>query len=121
MEENEDRFSCIQSTGGRSEEANKRMENLNIWKKSKMTDFWSKAVQKKNQVINESLLPISHETTESVTINDKTNPQPSTKTPPSTTNTVAPIPAQEEVKQKINTQNDKLVDLYRKRDLTLTK
>ena len=28
------------------------MENLNIWKKSKMTDFWSKAVQKKNQVIN---------------------------------------------------------------------
>ena len=33
---------------------------------------------------------ISQETTESVTINDKTNPQTSTETPPSTTNTTAP-------------------------------
>ena len=52
-----------------------------------MTDFWSKAVQKiKSKVTYESLSTISQETTESVTINDKTNPQPSTETPPSTTN-----------------------------------
>ena len=52
-----------------------------------MPDFWSKAVQKiKSKVTYESLSTISQETTESVTINDKTNPQPSTETPPSTTN-----------------------------------
>ena len=50
-----------------------------------------------------------------MTINDKTNPQPSTETPPSTTNTAAPTPS-----QKINTENninDILVSLYQKRDL----
>ena len=56
-----------------------------------MTDFWSKAIQKiKSKVANGSLPTISQETTESVTINDKTNPQTSTETPPSTTNTTAP-------------------------------
>ena len=56
-----------------------------------MTDFWSKAIQKiKSKVAKGSLPTISQETTESVTINDKTNPQTSTETPPSTTNTTAP-------------------------------
>ena len=82
-----------------------------------MTDFWSKTVQKiKSNVTNESLPTVSQETTESVTINDRTNPQPSTETPP-TTNTAAPTHAQEKVKQKISTENDILVGLYRKRDL----
>ena len=44
-----------------------------------MTDFWSEAVQKKISKV------VSQETTEIVTINDKTNPQPSTETPPYTT------------------------------------
>ena len=52
-----------------------------------------------------------------MTINDKTNPKHSTETPPSTTNTAAPTPAQEEVQQKKNTKNDILVDLCKKRDL----
>ena len=64
-----------------------------------MTDFWSKAVQKKKlKVTNESLPTICQETTESVAINDKTNPQPLTETPPSTVNTACPNSAQEEVK-----------------------
>ena len=71
----------------------------------------------KIKVANESLPTISQKTIEIVTINDKTNPQPSTETPPLTTSTAAPTPAQEEVKQKINTGKDILVDLYRKRDL----
>ena len=68
-------------------------------------------------MINESLPSISQETTESVTINYKTNPQPSSQTLLSTTNTAASTPAQEEVKQKINTENDVLVGLYWKQDL----
>ena len=77
-----------------------------------MTNFWSKAVQKiKSKVANESLPTISQETI------DKTNPQPSTETPPFTTSTAAPTPAQEEVKQKINTGKDILVGFDRKRDL----
>ena len=61
-----------------------------------MTDFWSKPAQKiKPKVTNESLPTISQETTERVTINDKTNPQPATETFPSTTNTAATTPAQE--------------------------
>ena len=66
---------------------------------------------------NESLSTKSQETTESVTINDKTKPHPSTEAPPSTTNTAAPTPPQEEVKQKINIENDILMGLCRKRDL----
>ena len=66
---------------------------------------------------NESLAIISQETTKSVTINDETHPKPSTETPPSTFNTAAPNPAQEKVKQKINTENNILVGLYQKRDL----
>ena len=50
-----------------------------------------------------SLPTIGQETPESVTTNYKANPQPSTETPPSTTNTPAPTPAQEKVKQKVNT------------------
>ena len=65
-----------------------------------MIDFWSKAVQKINpKVANESLPTISQETTKSGTINDKTNPQPLTVTPPSNTKTATLIPAQEEVKK----------------------
>ena len=90
-------------------------KTLSFTKKSKMTDFCSKAIEKiKSKVANESLPTISHETTESVNINDKTNPQPSTEAPPSTTKTAAPTPHQEEVKQKINAKNDILVGLYRK-------
>ena len=63
----------------------------------------------------QSLPTISQETTESVTINDKINPQPSTETP-SLTNTATPTPAQKEVKQKIITENEILVGVY-KRDL----
>ena len=71
--------------------------------------------EEKSKVTKESLQTKSQETTESVTINDKSKPQPSTKTPP-TTSTAAPTPAQEEVKQKINIAHDILVSLYRKRD-----
>ena len=78
-------------------------KTLSFTKKSKVIDVWSKAVQKiKSKVTNESLLTISQEITESVTTNDKSNPQPSIETPVCTTNTAAPTPAQEEVKQKIN-------------------
>ena len=66
---------------------------------------------------NESLPTISQETTESVTTNDKTNPQPSTETPLSTNNTATRTPAQDEVKQKINTESNILAGSYRKRDL----
>ena len=52
-----------------------------------------------------------------MTLNDKNNPQPSTETPPSTTNPAALTPSQEKVKQKINIENDILAGLYRKRDL----
>ena len=93
----------------------KEWKTLSFTKKSKMNDFWSKAVQK-NNLTNESLPTISQETTERVSINDKTNPQPSKETPP-TNNTAAPTPAQEEIKQKINTENDILVGLYRKWDV----
>ena len=67
---------------------------------------------------NESFSTISQVTTESVTINEKTNLQSSTKTLPSTTDTAAPTPAQEEVKQNINTENDMQVGLFQKRDLS---
>ena len=44
-----------------------------------MTDFWSKALQKKESKVEKDSFPIiSQETTESMAINDKTNPQPST-------------------------------------------
>ena len=98
-------------------QANK-WETLSFTKKSKMTDFCSKAVQrKKSKLTNESLPIETQEATESVTINDKTNPQLSTETPTSTTNTAAPTPAQEEVKQKIYIENDILMGLYQKPDL----
>ena len=58
-------------------------------------------VQKiKSKVANDWLPTICQETTESVTINDKTKPQTSTETPPSSTNIAAPTPPQEKVKQK---------------------
>ena len=44
-----------------------------------MADFWSKSLQKMKSVqkVSKVSLPtISRETTESVTLNDKTNPQP---------------------------------------------
>ena len=61
---------------------------------------------------NESLPTVSQETTESVTINDKTNPRPSTGTFSSAINTAALTTAQGEVKQKINTKNNILMGLY---------
>ena len=79
--------------------------------------FGQKLYKKKKKVANELLSTRIQEITESVTINGKTNPQPSTETPPSATNNAAPTPAQEKVEQKINIENDILVDLYRKRDL----
>ena len=66
---------------------------------------------------NELLPTVSQETTEYVTIYEKGNPQTSTETPPSTTNTAVPTTAQEEVKQKIITANYILGGLYRKGDL----
>ena len=103
------------------EEEVKRQANkwktLSFTEKSKMTGFWSKAVQKeKLKVTNESLPAKSQQTTESVIINDKTNSSLSAETPPSTTNTAAPTPAQEKVKQNINIKNDILVGLYQNRD-----
>ena len=72
--------------------------------------------EEKSKVTNESLPIISQEATKSVAINDKTHPKPSTETALSTFNTAAPNPAQEKVKQKINTENNILVGLYQKRD-----
>ena len=59
-------------------QANK-WKTLSFTKKYKMTDFWSKALQKKESKVEKDSFPIiSQETTESMAINDKTNPQPST-------------------------------------------
>ena len=98
-------------------------KELSITKKSKMTDFWS-VVRKKIINITIKLPPTasqestesSLEPTESVTLNDT---QSSTETTPSEASipSEAPTPAQEEVKRKINIENDILVGLYRKRDI----
>ena len=81
-----------------------------------MTDFWSGVRKKSTNVTIKLPSTASQESTESslepaesVTLNDT---QSSTKTTPSE----APTPAQEEVKRKINIENDLLVGLYRKRD-----
>ena len=82
-----------------------------------MTDFLSKALQKIKSKVTMELIPtISQATTESVAMNDKTNPYLSTETPPSTTNTAAPTPAQKEVKQKIKIKDDILEGQYQKGD-----
>ena len=88
-----------------------------------MTDFWS-GVRKKCTNLTIKLPPTeNHESTESslepaesVTLNDT---QSSTETTPSEASipSEAPTPAQEEVKRKINIENDILVGLYRKRDI----
>ena len=98
-------------------------KEFSIPKKSKMTDFWS-GVQKKSTNVTIKLPPTasqestesSLEPTESVTLNDT---QSSTETTPSEASipSEAPTPAQEEVKRKINIENDILVGLYRKRDI----
>ena len=98
-------------------------KELSITKKSKMTEFWS-AVQKKSTNVTIKLPPTasqestesSLEPTESVTLNDT---QSSTETTPSEASipSEAPTPAQEEVKRKINIENDTLVGLNRKRDI----
>ena len=65
-----------------------KWKTLSFTKKYKITDFWSKALQKKKSKVAKDSFPIiSQETTESMAINDKTNPQSSTETSPSTTNT----------------------------------
>ena len=93
-------------------------KELSITKKSKTTDFWS-VVRKKSINITIKLPPTasqestesSLEPTESVTLNDT---QSSTETTPSEASipSEAPTPAQEEVKRKINIENDILVGLY---------
>ena len=98
-------------------------KELSITKKPKMTDFWSR-VRKKSTNLTIKLPPAasqkstesSLEPTESVTLNDT---QSSTETTPSEASipSEAPTPAQEEVKRKINIENDILVGLYRKRDI----
>ena len=85
--------------------------------------FWS-GVRKKSTNVTIKLPPAasqestesSLEPTESVTLNDT---QSSTETTPSEASipSEAPTPAQEEVKRKINIENDILVGLYRKRDI----
>ena len=102
--------------------ANKWKE-LSITKKSKMTDVWS-GVQKKSTNVTIKLPPSasqestesSLEPTESVTLNDT---QSSTETTPSEASipSEAPTPVQEEVKRKINIENDILVGLYHKQDI----
>ena len=98
-------------------------KKLSITKKSKMTDFWS-GVQKKSTNVTIKLPPTasqestenSLQPTESVTLNDT---QSSTETTPSEASipSEAPTPAQEEVKRKINIENDILVGLYCKQDI----
>ena len=81
-----------------------------------MTDFWSGVRKKSTNVTIKLPSTASQESTESslepaesVTLNDTLS---STKTTPSE----APTPVQEEVKRKINIENDLLVGLHRKRD-----
>ena len=62
--------------------------------------FGQKLYKKKLKVANELLSTRIQEITESVTINGKTNPQPSTETPLSATNNAAPAPAQEKLNKK---------------------
>ena len=98
-------------------------KELSITKKSKITDFWS-GVRKKRTNVTIKLPPTasqdstesSLEPTESVTLNDT---QFSTETTPSKASIPyeTPTPVQEEVKRKINIENDILVGLYRKRDI----
>ena len=92
-----------------------------------MTDFWS-GERKKSTTVTIKLPPTaSHESTESsleptekATLNVS---QSSTETTPSKASifSEAPTPAQEEVKRKINIENDILVGLYRKRDMIETR
>ena len=64
-----------------------------------MLIFWSKAVMmKKSEVKKESLPTITQETTQKCDYKLRNQPQSSTETPPFTTNTAAPTPVQEEVK-----------------------
>ena len=98
-------------------------KELSITKKSKMTDFWP-GVRKKSTNVTIKLPPTasqestesSLEPTESVTLNDT---QSSTETTPSKASIPyeTPTPAQEEVKRKINIENDILVGLYCTRDI----
>ena len=80
--------------------------------KSKTTDFWSGMWKKSNNVTiklpptaSQESTESSLEPTESVTLNDT---QSSTETTPSEASipSEAPTPAQEEVKRKINIEND---------------
>ena len=98
-------------------------KELSITKKLKMTDFWF-GVRKKSTNVTIKLPPTATqestesilEPTESVTLNDT---QSSAKTIPSEASipSEVPTPAQEEVKRKINIENDILVGLYRKQDI----
>ena len=98
-------------------------KELSITKKSKITDFWSGVRKKRTNVtiklpptVSQDSTESSLEPTESVTLNDT---QFSTETTPSKASIPyeTPTPVQEEVKRKINIENDILVGLYRKRDI----
>ena len=90
------------------------MENFVFTKKSKLHQFWSKAITKKksSKVINEA---VQKETIDSVTESDKTDKPQSSAEPCHATTAVTP--AQDKVKQRINTENKMLVGLYRKQYL----
>ena len=92
-------------------------KELSITKKSKMTDFWS-GVRKKIKLpptASQESTESSLEPTERATLNDT---QSLTETTPSEASipSEAATPAQEEVKRKINIENDILVGLYCMRD-----
>ena len=99
------------------------MEKMINHEKIQIDLFWS-GVRKKSTNVTIKLPPAasqestesSLEPTESVTLNDT---QSSTETTPSEASipSEAPTPAQEEVKRKINIENDILVGLYCKRDI----
>ena len=91
--------------------------------KSKMIDICSGVQKKSTNVTIKLPLTASQESTESsleltesVTLNDT---QFSTETTPSKASILSetPTPVQEEVKRKINIENDILVGLYCKRDI----
>ena len=93
-------------------------KELSITKKSKMTDFWS-GVRKKIKLpptASQESTESSLEPTERATLNDT---QSLTETTPSEASipSEAATPAQEEVKRKINIENDILVGLYCMRDI----
>ena len=101
----------------------KKWMQLSITKKSKMTDFWSgvwkkstNATIKLPSTASQESTKSSLEPTESVNLND-TQSLTETTPPEASIPSEAATPAQEEVKRKINIENDILVGLYCTRDI----